>query len=73
MISGFSSVALVVRLKSTSLPTSRAALPRVGDGLLQHRKVQQRLAAEEGEVGDLVVARLLQHELDALLRRLVAS
>ena len=49
-----------------------APLPRVGNRLLQHREIQQRLAAEEGDVRDLVVARLLQHEVDALARRLLA-
>ena len=33
-----------------------AALPGVADRLLQDRKVQQRFAAEERHVGDLVVA-----------------
>ena len=64
MISGRSSVALVVRLKSISLPQLGGAAPRVGDGRLQHRKIQQRLAAEEGEMGD--AAALLEQEFDAL-------
>ena len=49
-----------------------AALARVGDRLLQDRKVQQRFAAEERDVRDLVVARFLEHELHALARGLLA-
>ena len=47
------------------------ALLRVGDGLFQHREVEERLAAEESQVRDLVGARLLEHEVDALARRLL--
>ncbi len=44
----------------------------VGNRLLQHREVQQRLAAEERDVREPVGARLLQHEVHALARRLLA-
>src|SRR5580765_4190470 len=37
-----------------------AAPARVGDRLLQDRKVEQRFAAEERDVRDLVVARFLE-------------
>ena len=49
-----------------------AALPGVGDRLLQHREVQQRFAAEERHVCHLVVAGLPEHEVDAVARRLLA-
>ena len=49
-----------------------AALSGVGDGLDEHGEVEQRLAAEERDVRDLVGARFLEHEVDALSRDLLA-
>ena len=53
------------------LPELRGAAPRVGDGRLQHRKVEKRLAAEERQVRRLARAALLEQELDAVARRLL--
>ena len=50
----------------------RGALPRIRNGLLQHWKIQQRFPAEERDVGHPIAARFLQHEVDALARRLLA-
>ena len=70
MISGRSSVALVVRLKSIDLPELGGAPARVRDRRLQHREIEQRLAAEEGEMRDAWPLSL-QEELDAVARRLL--
>ena len=44
----------------------RGALARVGDRRLQHREVQQRLAAEERQVRDRLAPDFREHEVDAL-------
>ena len=72
MTSGCSSVALVVRLKSTSLPCCRGGAPRVADGGLEHLEVHQGLAAEERDVRGLADAGFLERQIDGRLRRLLA-
>ena len=54
------------------LPQLPGALARVGHRLLEDLEVEQRLATEEGEVRDRQIARLLEHEVDALPRGLLA-
>ncbi len=72
MTSGWSSVALVVRLKSTSFCWAAARGARVGDGRLEHLEVHQRLAAEERDVRGLAGARFAQREVHARPGRLLA-
>ena len=71
MMSGRSSVAFVVRLKSISLPGLGRARPRVRDRRLQHREIEERLAAEKGHVRRPV--RRLSRSRKSTLSRAVSS
>ncbi len=63
MMVGVSSVALVVRLKSTWRCSCARSLIRIVHHLLEQREIHQRLAAEEGDVNGTAARRLLQQKI----------